>query len=119
MRGLSAGYSARADENYRAAGIKMKKHILIGAGAAILLLGVYFGIIVLAQGLDHALEQTAGLWYWIALFAAGVGVQAGLFSFFPAALRERRAAVTASVAASGGISAGSVGACSAPHLAPG
>ncbi|MDO8687161.1 MAG: hypothetical protein Q7K41_01085, partial [Dehalococcoidales bacterium] len=40
----------------------------------------------------------------------------GLFSFIRQALRERRASATASVAASGGLSAGSMVACCAHHL---
>ena len=94
----------------------MKKHIFIGLGAAILLLLVYVGIIVLAEGLEHALSQTFELWYWVVALAGGFGIQAGLFSFIRQGMRERRAATTASVSASGGISAGSMVACCAHHL---
>lgn len=94
----------------------MKKNILVGMGAAVLLLGVYFGIIILAEGLSHALEQTTRLWYWVAALAVGFGVQAGLFSFIRQRLHERRASTTASVATSGGVSAGSMAACCAHHL---
>lgn len=94
----------------------MKKHIIIGTGAALLLLVVYAGIIALVQGWQHTLEQTASLWYWMLLLASSFGIQAGLFSFIRQGLRERRAAATASVATSGGISAGSMAACCAHHL---
>ncbi|OGO18993.1 MAG: hypothetical protein A2144_12525 [Chloroflexi bacterium RBG_16_50_9] len=94
----------------------MKKHFLVGIGAAILLLGVYSGIIILAEGLEHALQQTSRLWYWVLALAVGFGVQAGLFSFIRRALRQRRASTTASVATSGGVSAGSMAACCAHHL---
>ncbi|MCL5074657.1 MAG: hypothetical protein M1136_03260 [Chloroflexi bacterium] len=94
----------------------MKRHILIGVGAAVLLLLVYLGIIILAQGLKHALDQTLRLWYWVVALAGGFGVQAGLFSFIRQGVRERRSAATASVAASGGVSAGSMVACCAHHL---
>ena len=93
----------------------MKRHALIGAGAAVLLLAVYLGIITLAQGWTHALEQTADRGYWVAALAAGFGVQAGLFSFIRQGIRQRRAA-TGSVAVSGGVSAGSMAACCAHHL---
>ncbi|MBI4188874.1 MAG: hypothetical protein HY529_06675, partial [Chloroflexi bacterium] len=43
-------------------------------------------------------------------------VQAGLFFFIRDSLRERQAVATGSVAASGGISAGSMAACCAHHL---
>ena len=82
-----------------------------------MLIIVYLGIITLAQDWTHALEQTAELWYWVLALAGGFGIQAGLFSFIRQSIRERRAATTGSVAASGGISAGSMAACCAHHLA--
>ena len=95
----------------------MKRYILTGVGAAALLLLVYMGIITLAEGIAHALEQTAKLWYWVVALAGGFGIQAGLFSFIRQGLRERKASATASVATSGGVSAGSMAACCAHHLA--
>lgn len=95
----------------------MRRHILIGIGAAVLLLLVYTGIITLAQGWNHTLQQTVKLWYWVAALAGGFGIQAGLFSFIRQSLRERKAAATASLATSGGVSAGSMVACCAHHLA--
>ena len=94
----------------------MKRHVLIGIGAAALLLLVYAGIIIWAEGIEHVLEQTATLWYWIVALAGGFGVQAGLFSFIRRGLRERKASATASVATSGGVSAGSMAACCAHHI---
>ncbi len=94
----------------------MKRHILIGVGAAVLLIIIYLGIITLAQDWTHALQQTAELWYWVLALAGGFGIQAGLFSFIRQGIRERRAATTGSVAASGGVSAGSMAACCAHHL---
>lgn len=94
----------------------MKRHVLVGAGAAVLLLLVYLGIITLAEGLEHALDQTSKLWYWVIALAVGLGIQAGLFSFIRHGLRERRAVATASMATSGGVSAGSMAACCAHHL---
>jgi len=94
----------------------MKRHILIGIGAAVMLLLVYAGIVTLAEGIEHALEQTATLWYWVVALAGGFGIQAGLFSFIRQGLRERKASATASVATSGGVSAGSMAACCAHHI---
>ncbi len=94
----------------------MKRHILIGVGAAVLLLLVYLTIIILAESLEHALDQTTKLWYWVLALAGGFGVQAGLFSFIRQSMRERRAAAIASVSASGSVSAGSMAACCAHHL---
>ncbi len=94
----------------------VKRHILVGAGAAVLLIIVYLGLITWAQDWGHALEQTAELWYWVLALAGGFGIQAGLFSFIRQGIRERRAAATGSVAASGTVSAGSMAACCAHHL---
>ena len=94
----------------------MRRHIIIGVGAGVLLILLYAGVITLAQGAQHMLEQTARLWYWLLALAAGFGTQTGLFFFIRQALRERRASATASVAASGGVSAGSMVACCAHHL---
>ncbi|MDO8687196.1 MAG: hypothetical protein Q7K41_01270, partial [Dehalococcoidales bacterium] len=96
--------------------MSLRRHVIIGVLAGTMLLLLYAGVITLAQGAQHMLEQTAKLWYWLAILAAGFGIQAGLFSFIRQALRERRASATASVAASGGLSAGSMVACCAHHL---
>ncbi len=95
----------------------MRRHILVGAAAAVLLIIIYAGIIGLAQDWTHVWQQTAELWYWVLALAGGFGIQAGLFSFIRQGIRERRAASTASVAASGSVSAGSMAACCAHHLA--
>ena len=94
----------------------MKRHILIGIAASLSLIGIYLGLISLAQDWEHALEQTAELWYWVLALTIGFGIQAGLFSFIRYSIRKRRAATTGSVAASGGVSAGSMAACCAHHL---
>lgn len=94
----------------------MKRHILVGVGAAFLLIFIYVGLITLAQDFSHALEQTADMWYWVLALAGGFGIQAGLFSFIRHGMRRRRAAATGTVATSGGVSAGSMAACCAHHL---
>ncbi len=93
----------------------MKRIVLVGFGASVLLLALYFGILTLSQGAAHAVQQSGELWYWLLALAAGFGVQAGLFDFIRRSLKARRAA-TASVSASGGVSAGSMVACCAHHL---
>ncbi len=94
----------------------MKRHILIGSGAAVLLILIYLGLITLAQDLNHALGQTADMWYWVLALAGGFGIQAGMFSFIRHSIRERRATTTGTVATSGSVSAGSMAACCAHHL---
>ena len=95
----------------------IRSHILVGVGAAVLLIIIYLGIIALAQDWAHALEQTGEQWYWVLALTSGFGLQAGLFSFIRQRIRQRRAVATGSIAASGGVSAGSMVACCAHHLA--
>jgi len=94
----------------------MRKHIAVGIGATLLLTLVYGGILTLAAGLSHALEQASSLWYLMTPLVVGFGMQAGLLSFIRQTMRERRAVATASVTATGGLSAGSMAACCAHHL---
>lgn len=93
----------------------MRRIILVGLGAGLLLLTFYFGILTISQGVSHAIEQSAKLWYWLLALTLGFGVQAGLFDFIKRSLKKQRIA-TASVSASGGVSAGSMAACCAHHL---
>lgn len=93
----------------------MKRHYLVGFGAAVLLFLVYVGLVSWAEGIEHVFTQAPTPWYWIVLLTLGFGVQAGLFSFIRQA-RQRRRAATTSVAASGGVSAVSMAACCAHHL---
>ncbi|MBE0481592.1 MAG: hypothetical protein IBX68_11520 [Dehalococcoidia bacterium] len=95
----------------------MRRHILVGAVAATLLIAAYAVTIGLVQDWGHVWQQASGLWYWLLALAGGFGVQAGLFSFIRQRVKERRVMSTASVTASGSLSAGSMAACCAHHLA--
>ncbi len=85
----------------------------LAGGAA--LLGVYLGIISLAQGVEHALEQLATDIVFVGLIAAGFGVQVALFVELRAVDRHHRAAA-AVTAAGTGTSAAAMLACCAHHL---
>ena len=85
---------------------------LLGATA---LLGVYLGIISLAQGAEHAIEQLAADALFVGLIAAGFGIQIALFAELRAADRHHRAAA-AVTAAGTGTSAAAMLACCAHHL---
>jgi len=85
---------------------------LLGATA---LISLYLGIISLAQGIDHALEQLATDALFVGLIAAGFGTQIGLFAELRAVDRRHRAA-TAVTAAGTGTSAAAMLACCAHHL---
>lgn len=53
--------------------------IQFGAGALVLLLVIYFGVVTLISGMDFALEQFAAFWYFIVPLALGFGIQVGLY----------------------------------------
>jgi len=57
----------------------MGNAMLAGIGAALALLGVYFGLLALVSGWDFTLEQFLTYRYFIIALAAGFGIQVGLF----------------------------------------
>ena len=86
---------------------------LVGSAA---LLGLYLGIISLAQGVEHALAQLAADAPFVGLIAAGFGTQIALFVELRAVDRHHRAAA-AVTAAGTGTSTAAMLACCAHHLA--
>lgn len=76
--------------------------ILAGAG----LLLFYIGILTLFENFGFALSNFKSLWYWIVPLAGGFGAQIGLYSSI-----RHYTLLNAEVAASGGISGGSMLAC--------
>ncbi len=91
------------------------RSIAIGLLGAAALLGLYLGIISLAQGAEHALEQLATDAQFVGLIALGFGTQIALFVELRAVDRRHRAA-TAVTAAGTGTSAAAMLACCAHHL---
>jgi len=91
------------------------RSIITGIVAAAALLGVYFTIISLAQGVEHALEQLAADAGFVGLIAVGFGTQAALFVELRAVDRRHRAAA-AVTAAGTGTSAAAMLACCAHHV---
>jgi len=51
-----------------------------GAGASVLLLAIYFGVVGLISGMSFALDQFATFWYFIVPLALGFGLQVGLYT---------------------------------------
>ncbi len=97
--------------------ITNKKFIIIGLTTGLLLLGLYFIILSAANSFSHAIEQFSQMWYWILLLVAGFGLQAGLYFYIRESIRQKQMKnPTAAVAASGGISTGSMVACCLHHL---
>lgn len=89
---------------------------LIGTAAAVALIGAYLGIIALAQGPVHALEQSAQDAPFVLLVAVGFGVQVALFAELRSVDRRHRAGA-AVTAAGTGTSTVAMLACCAHHVA--
>jgi hypothetical protein len=92
-----------------------RRSVISGLIAASALLGVYLGIVSLAQGVEHAFEQLAADAPFVGLIAAGFGTQVALFVELRAVDRRHRAAA-AVTAAGTGTSAAAMLACCAHHL---
>ncbi len=98
--------------------IKINKFIIIGFVASFSLLGIYFAVLSIANSLSHAISQFSQMWYWILPLVAGFGLQAGLYFYIRESIRQKKIeSSTTAIAASGGISAGSMVACCLHHLA--
>ncbi len=94
-----------------------KKSILFGIGGGAFLLVVYFLILALTQSTSHVLEQFKALWYLILPLVIGFGVQVFLYSYIRYQTQNQNLkAATGEIAATGGISTGSMIACCAHHL---
>lgn len=91
------------------------RSIAAGVGGAAALLGLYLGIVSLAQGIDHALDQLATDGLFVGLIAAGFGTQIALFAELRIVNRRHRAAAAVTVAGTG-TSAAAMLACCAHHL---
>ena len=66
------------------------KATLAGIGAALALLGLYFGLLALVSGWDFTLEQFLAYRYFIVALAAGFGIQVGLFVHLKALVQGAR-----------------------------
>jgi hypothetical protein len=91
------------------------RSVAAGLVAGVGLLAVYVGIIGVAQGFDHALEQLATDALFVGLIAIGFGTQVALFVELRAVGRVHRGAA-AVTAAGTGTSAAAMLACCAHHL---
>ena len=91
------------------------RSVAAGFVAAAALLGVYLGIISLAQGVEHAFEQLGTDALFVGLIAAGFGTQIALFVELRTVDRLHRSAA-AVTAAGTGTSAAAMLACCAHHL---
>lgn len=61
--------------------LNLIRPIQYGAGALLLLLAIYFGVVSLISGINFALDQFGTFWYFIVPLALGFGIQVGLFVY--------------------------------------
>ena len=85
--------------------------MLFGTLGSVLLLGLYFLIVSLANSFQHALEEFQRMWYWMILLVIGFGIQIGLFTY----VREKAKNVKG-IAATGGVSTASMISCCVHHI---
>jgi hypothetical protein len=89
-----------------------------GVSGALTLLATYFLTLTLSNSLLHAFEELKVIGVWIAILAAGFGIQTGLFVYARRSLKVKATTqAAASMAASGGVSATAMVACCMHHLA--
>ena len=91
------------------------RSVAVGLVGSAVLIGIYLGIISLAQGAEHALAQLAADAPFVGLIAAGFGTQIALFAELRTVDRHHRAAA-AVTAAGTGTSTAAMLACCAHHL---
>jgi Cu+-exporting ATPase len=99
-----------------AAQLTFIRPIEFGAGALVLLLAIYFGVVSLISGMDFALEQFAKFWYFIVLLALGFGIRVGLYTYLKNLVGQHGTSSKA-VAVSGTTSTAAMVSCCAHYLA--
>lgn len=89
-----------------------------GAVGAVVLVGLYLGLVTWAQDWTHARELLWGDRYFVGAIALGFGAQAGLYVHLRQVVRRRRLAGPTAVTAAGtGASSAAMLACCAHHVA--
>lgn len=91
--------------------------VAAGLLAASALVGIYLGLVTLAQGASHALDLIWGDRYFVAAIASGFGLQAGLFVYLRRLIsRHARGGAVAVTATGTGTSSIAMIACCAHHV---
>ena len=95
----------------------VRRSYLWGMSGSMLLLSIYFLILTISNSFEHAIEELKVLGVWIAVLTAGFGIQTGLFAYVRGSLKARATAqASATMAATGGMSATAMVACCLHHL---
>jgi P-type Cu+ transporter len=90
--------------------------MLAGIGAALTLLGAYFGLLALVSGWDFTLDQFLSYRYFIIALAASFGIQVGLFVYLKVLVQGARKQGVV-LAASGTTSTAAMVSCCTHYLA--
>ena len=93
----------------------LKTAFLWGIAATLGILGAYFAVLTLVSGNVFALAQFSEFRFFILALALGFGIQAGLYGYLKAALRERKAP-GAALAVTGTTSTAAMVSCCAHYL---
>lgn len=110
----AAGYRLRAAPAAPRGRQLLPRPVVFGLLAALGLVAVYLGLITLAQGWGHAVQQLSEDRFFVGAVMTGFGTQIGLFTY----LRQLHArAAAGGVATSAGTSTAAMLACCAHHLA--
>lgn len=92
----------------------MRKSIISGILASLLLVAFYFAIMFLfTRSLSAATSQIKDLFFWFSLLVIGFGTQFGLFAYLKSLVKSAPMTMTA---ANTGMSSVSMVACCAHHL---
>ncbi len=106
---------ALEEESRLAAATGITRPLRFGAGAMVLLLAIYFGVVSLISGMEFALEQFAQFWYFIVALALGFGIQVGLYTYLKDLVGQHGASGKV-VAVSGTTSTAAMVSCCAHYL---
>lgn len=86
----------------------------IGAIATLSLITLYFLVLTALNSFGHAVEEFVRWWYWFIPITIGFGIQLGLYSHIKSAMNRKVG--TTGIAASCGVSTGSMIACCVHHV---
>lgn len=104
-----------AYQQSEAAQLTFIRPLQFGAGALVLLLAIYFGVVSLISGVEFALEQFSTFWYFIVPLALGFGIQVGLYTYLKNLVGQHGASGKV-VAVSGTTSTAAMVSCCAHYL---
>ncbi|MEK6983927.1 MAG: hypothetical protein AABX33_05115 [Nanoarchaeota archaeon] len=90
------------------------KYTVVGLLAGTVLLIFYFTVASLLGGVSFAVDNFVKLWYWMIPLIVGFGIQMAMFFYIKGEMHRK---ASAEAAASAGISATSMVACCAHHVA--